>query len=235
MKKIGQGPNLIFFHGGGLRHNSYLPLIQELSKYFCVYYFNLPGHGKKQTDGNPSNAVKDIFREIKDINITDPIFVGHSLGGLYAYEVANKLGNFSSMVLLDPLLNKCKQRKGVLFLKYIFSKNIRGLFYHPPLIKFYCKAFLDILANFYFHRKCIKNVFNLLFNSVYKERLISENLERKMLIIHGRNDSMISFDEYPNFLKNKIVLVDGEHDWCMSNPEDTVKQIIRSLYKIRFY
>jgi pimeloyl-ACP methyl ester carboxylesterase len=235
MDKIGNGPNLVFLHGGGLRYNSYLPLINELSKYFRVYYFNLPGHGHRQTDGDPQSAVDNIYDEINRENIYNPIFVGHSLGGLYAYEVAYKLQSFSSIVLLDPLLNKCKQKKTVLIFKYFISKNLRGLIYHPRLIRFYFKAFIDILVNLYYQRKKIKIFLTLLFNSVYKERIISEDLEKKLLIIHGKNDSMINFSEYPNYLKNKIVLVDGEHDWCMSNPKDTVKQVIKSLYKIRFY
>ncbi|MBD3362252.1 alpha/beta fold hydrolase [Candidatus Dojkabacteria bacterium] len=227
MNKIGKGPNLIFFHGGGVRYNSYLPLMKALSSHYTVYYFDLPGHGSEMTNGNPIDAVNKLTQKIKNYSIGNPILLGHSFGGFCAYEVSKNLEDINQVILLNPLLIESKKNFLYLLFRFLILKNIRSIIMKPMIIKFYIKAFMDILINIFSQNINLVNTIKLLLNSTYCTKTPLNQSNPKTVILHGKHDSIIPYNNFQDGFKKITNLVDGEHDWCMNNVEDTVRKILK--------
>lgn len=231
MNKIGEGQNLIFFHGGGASYNSYFPLIKEISKYFTIYYFNLPGHGREATDGDPHSAIKQIYNQIKTEKIDNPILLGHSFGGFCAYEIARQLENVSKVILIDPLLIEYKENLVILIFRFLIKKNIRGLIINKKIAPFFISVLVDLVKNIFYQNMNVFKSIKLLINSAYcKKSEYTKNFNLK--ILHGKEDSIIPYKDIEDKYKEFITLIDGEHDWCMNNVEKTVQEIRKYLFAL---
>lgn len=80
----GGGPPLLFLHGWGVGHDSYLPLISQLAATHTVYAPDLPGFGKSPEPNAPWDV--DRYADFtaaycKANGLTEPVCVGHSNGG----------------------------------------------------------------------------------------------------------------------------------------------------------
>ncbi|MDP3560298.1 MAG: alpha/beta fold hydrolase [Legionellaceae bacterium] len=80
------GTPLVFFHGYGFDHGIWLSLLPELEARADIYFVDLPGHGLS------AELPWDIFKEeLKRALPSKPcIFIGWSLGGLYAIRWATE-------------------------------------------------------------------------------------------------------------------------------------------------
>lgn len=228
MNKLGQGQKIIFFHGGGVRYNCYLPLIKQLSRDYSVYYFNLPGHGGFKTDGNPQSSIDTIVELIQKENIEAPILLGHSYGGYVAYELAFRLKNVKKVLLIDPLLTQSKFKKGSLFYRFFVLKNVRAILFDIRILKFFLQASFDLLLNVLYHKLNTFDSIRLLINSAYCNKTIFDG-SFKLSIIHGDEDSIIPLNELNKQYENFINIVNGEHDWCMNDVKHTYKEILKYI------
>ena len=57
-KEIGSKTNIIFLHGWGANINSFMPVINEVSKKYNVYAIDLPGFGL--SDEPPANYMVNL-------------------------------------------------------------------------------------------------------------------------------------------------------------------------------
>lgn len=96
-KKSPGAPVVIFFHGFMGDHLEWKDLIAgsytELRDKYSYYIFDLPGHGKSLI-GKASLTLKSVIKTLKEFehhqNIQRPIYVGYSMGGRLALEMANR-------------------------------------------------------------------------------------------------------------------------------------------------
>ena len=82
--KRGNGKTVLILPGWGTTINTYVSLINSISKYTNVYCLDMPGFGSSQepdTDWNLDNYVDFIIDFIKSQNIKDLDLIGHSNGG----------------------------------------------------------------------------------------------------------------------------------------------------------
>ena len=103
--ECGAGETLVFLHGaGGMTPDD--PILAELATRFHVYAPYLPGYGETEECGTMRDML-DFALHTWDVvallGITNPILVGHSMGGMIAAEMAALAPNdVSRLALICP-------------------------------------------------------------------------------------------------------------------------------------
>lgn len=115
IKKIGEGPSLLLFHGGRGSWAHWLKNIDELSQHFTLYIPDLPSFG--QSDAIPKESTMDeyishVVAMVKELFQNNERFylAGFSFGGMTAAGVAGHLGE---QVIKLSLLGPAGFRKGL--------------------------------------------------------------------------------------------------------------------------
>ena len=83
----GEGDNVLILPGWGTNYNVYKNLIDNISKYAKVYYFDMPGFGKSEEPKeawNTDNFIELVKEFIKINKIDNITLIGHSNGGRIA-------------------------------------------------------------------------------------------------------------------------------------------------------
>ena len=99
-------PPLLFIHGAWHGAWCWKPLMNYLSEEgFTSYAFDLPGHGKRQSEGVIGLGIMDYVAEVKsvinELPLTKPILIGHSMGGIIAQKFLEK-NEARALVLVAP-------------------------------------------------------------------------------------------------------------------------------------
>jgi len=108
-ESFGTGPrDLLFIHGYMVRGTGrlYAPLYEQLGSHFRVLAIDLRGHGGSSgiTDATTFDELAtDIAAAVHELGLDQPIYVGHSLGGLLGLRTELECpGIFGGIVLLAP-------------------------------------------------------------------------------------------------------------------------------------
>jgi pimeloyl-ACP methyl ester carboxylesterase len=140
--KTGQGPTIVFIHGFCESLTMWEHWVLVLARTHTVYTLDLPGFGKSPLS-NPSinlEMVAVILQEWMEIQeITDPILIGHSLGGYVTLALTELMGTdiqaialLHSTALADSLEKKHTRDKTHQFIqKFGVEKFIES--FVPPL------------------------------------------------------------------------------------------------------
>lgn len=81
---LGEGSPLLFLHGWGVGHDSYLPLLQRLAETHTVFAPDLPGFGKTPEPSEPWDVVRYadfVVAYCRAKGLSEPVCIGHSNGG----------------------------------------------------------------------------------------------------------------------------------------------------------
>ena len=95
-------PTIVFLHGWGQNIDMMKPLADAFQKDFGILIVDLPGHGQSEEPENVwsiydfSECIKSLLSEL---NILNPILVGHSFGGKISLAYASKYST-SKLILL---------------------------------------------------------------------------------------------------------------------------------------
>ena len=99
------GPPLVLLHGRSANHSDWDGITERLALRFCVYVPDLRGHGGSDYPGSyglPEMA-EDIAALLDHLDIGKATVIGHSLGGMVAYDfAANHPERVDTLVLEDP-------------------------------------------------------------------------------------------------------------------------------------
>lgn len=185
--------SLLILPGWGDTRNTFTNLSAFLSNYFTVYIIDYPGFGNS-TFPNRDLTIFDysdlIYEFIKELNLDDPILIGHSFGGriitvltgYYQYK-------FSNIILMDSAGIKPKTtiKKLLHKLSYKIAKKIGKLLPKKYQKKYYKNLFnkyasTDYQALSINMRKTFQNVINTDLKNYLKY------INSKVLIIWGNND-----------------------------------------------
>ncbi len=101
----GKGDALLFLHGaGGMTAED--PFLAELARHHHVFAPFLPGYGETDECGDIRDMLDftlHTFDVAQALGLTDPLLVGHSLGGMIAAEMAAVAPNdVSRLALIAP-------------------------------------------------------------------------------------------------------------------------------------
>ncbi|WP_416867968.1 MAG: alpha/beta fold hydrolase [Imperialibacter sp.] len=103
-RKLGQGKPLIILHGLFGASDNWLTIGKSLSEHFEVYLVDQRNHGQSFHDPEHNFDVmaEDLANFIKDNNITQPIVLGHSMGGKVAMNYAlSHPGELEKLIVVD--------------------------------------------------------------------------------------------------------------------------------------
>lgn len=130
----GDGKPLILLHGWLASLETMKPLQKNLAQNFKVYNVDIIGFGKSELPEEPMNTddYGDFLASfINQLNIENPILIGHSNGGRTIINYAGRnLGDINKIVLIDSAGIKPKRKPSYYFKVYTFKlvKNIVKLF-----------------------------------------------------------------------------------------------------------
>ena len=109
---VGQGVSLVFIHGWGLNSGVWQPLVELLAKNYQVITVDLPGFGINRNCEITPYSVNNICQKISEVITQPAVFIGWSLGGLVATEMAlNFPGNVSGLITVAS--SPCFVEQGV--------------------------------------------------------------------------------------------------------------------------
>ena len=220
--QIGSGNAILFLHGGGVNALTYKKVLDLLSKNYLVIAPDLPCFGKSTCPSNIPDYSKILKKFITSLNFGKIAIVGHSFGGAAALQLSADDKNIQLMVLTDSAGLSQHFSKFRFLYVYFVEKTIRDIFkYRNP------KTFLLIVRDFF------ENIFKRFSEwkftiSVVKRFLLTDfpdfhNVSAKTLILWGEQDEIFPkiFAEkfHRNIENSELKLVDGNHDWCLFNPE----------------
>lgn len=106
--KFGTGPAVVVLHGIDIGWGQWHPNIRELSKYFTLYLFDLPGVGRSsslvRSGGLEDRLVAPLEFTINQLSLSGSHVIAHSIGAWVALKIAER-GNVSvgRLVLSGPL------------------------------------------------------------------------------------------------------------------------------------
>ncbi len=102
----GYKPPIILLHGLMTKGACWTPLAQALEKEYDVIMPDARGHGNSTAPNHGycyNNLAADVADLIKELRLTKPILLGHSMGGMTAAVVASQNSKrLGGLVLADP-------------------------------------------------------------------------------------------------------------------------------------
>ena len=189
----GEGKPLILLHGWLASSETMKPLQQHLSRNFKVYNVDIIGFGKSELPDKPMNTndFGDFLAKfIEQLNIENPILIGHSHGGRTVINYAGrKLGKINKIVLIDSAGIKPKRRINYYIKIYTYKivKKILKLF--PKNLERIRKKVLNKFgsADYKASPEILRKTMNIIINENQKE--IMKNINVPTLMIWGDKDT----------------------------------------------
>jgi pimeloyl-[acyl-carrier protein] methyl ester esterase len=102
----GKGPAIVFLHGWSLGKEAFGKQLRELCERYRVIVPDMRGHGnsKKFVNGDGIDTLaSDLERLLVELNLTDAVLVGWSMGALVAWQTATgpQRGRIRGIVTID--------------------------------------------------------------------------------------------------------------------------------------
>ncbi|KAF1712685.1 pimeloyl-[acyl-carrier protein] methyl ester esterase [Pseudoxanthomonas kalamensis DSM 18571] len=98
IRTVGAGPPIVLLHGWALHGGVFEPLLQRLHDRYQLHLVDLPGHGGSRDSDLPL-ALQPCVDEIA-ARTPDAVWLGWSLGGLFALKAAAMLPQVRGLVML---------------------------------------------------------------------------------------------------------------------------------------
>lgn len=189
----GEGKPLILLHGWLASSETMKPLQQHLSRNFKVYNVDIVGFGKSELPDKPMNTndFGDFLAKfIEQLNIENPILIGHSHGGRTVINYAGrKLGKINKIVLIDSAGIKPKRSINYYIKIYTYKivKKILKLF--PKNLERIREKVLNKFgsADYKASPEILRKTMNIIINEDQKE--IMKNINVPTLMIWGNKDT----------------------------------------------
>jgi pimeloyl-ACP methyl ester carboxylesterase len=230
--------NIVFIHGNSLSALSFKGQ-QEFFKDENLMFFELPGHGNNKSDSyteedySIEGFVSHLVKFVSKNNLTNFIFVGHSLGGHIAIEAMNEFTGLKGVFIYGapPIARPA---------------NIEQAFLPSPLVSLlfqekHTVEELDLLSKGFTSNENereniitqIQNTYGALRPLIAKaigeqkhkdEKKLVETIDIPIAVIHGENEPFANLDyletmKWRNLWKNKIhIIKNAAHSPHLENP-----------------
>lgn len=130
----GEGKDVVILHGWGCEIKTVQPIHKFLEKYFKVYSLDLPGFGGSDEPQYPfggADYARVVDGFLKQLNIDNPILIGHSNGGRTSIHLAAKR-KVNKLILVDSSGIKPKRSLNY-YVKVYTYKAMKNIFNLPLL------------------------------------------------------------------------------------------------------
>ena len=134
----GEGKNVVLIHGWGASLKSFQPVHNYLEKHFCTYSIDLPGFGESQEPKeiwSSEEYAELVIKFLKQLNIEEPILIGHSFGGKVSIRVAASNNKINKVILIGSAGIKPRRKPNYYFKVYSY-KLAKNIFKLPFLNKY---------------------------------------------------------------------------------------------------
>lgn len=216
--KQGSGPPVVLVHGLGAYLFSWRDTVAALSPRHTTYAVDLLGFGKSPppTHFTIEAQADEVAALIAKERLTNPVIIGHSMGGGVCLDLASRVGapSLSKMILIAPLTAPPSPTAGSIgdFAAVMQASNPAQALAEkllkrayaptstvtPAQIAGYARGISseDQILAFY---KYTKTVANVSFPATALSRINTETL-----IIWGKQDRVLPYDERADKLKQAI-------------------------------
>lgn len=253
----GSGPTLVLVHGFSVSWRIWKPVLPLLEKHYHVIAPTLPGHVgglPLKERASPLSIARALAEQLRDRGITDAHFVGQSLGGWLAFEMAR-------MGLARSALGLCSA--GAWREQAVIEKFMRDGKSGIRLIP-YLTPFLKLAVNFAPLRKKVlagemrhgdrmevadaREHFERFSKMTILDEFIDEKLEpMKALppdckvpvrVVWGACDTVLPFDKFGQpllellNLPSCLILDDCGHNPMFDDPQGVVKAIVEFIREV---
>lgn len=235
-EKTGSGNPIILLHGWAASSTIFESITNILKTKYTIYVIDLPGFGKSEEPDKPYNLddyVDLLYQFIIDLDIYNPILLGHSFGGRIAIKFAS-LYNVSKLILVDSAglkqKNFIKTKTKILLYKlkkkyYKITKNV--IKYNDLLIN---SGSTDYKEASVIMKKILVNVTNEYLDKHLKD------ITCDTLIIWGKKDDVTP---YYNAIKLKkkiknagLVTLEGVGHFPFIESKKTFNKILKSYLEV---
>ena len=235
-EKTGSGNPIILLQGWAASSTIFESITNILKTKYTIYVIDLPGFGKSEEPDKPYNLddyVDLLYQFIIDLDIYNPILLGHSFGGRIAIKFAS-LYNVSKLILVDSAglkqKNFIKTKTKILLYKlkkkyYKITKNV--IKYNDLLIN---SGSTDYKEASVIMKKILVNVTNEYLDKYLKD------ITCDTLIIWGKKDDVTP---YYNAIKLKkkiknagLVTLEGVGHFPFIESKKTFNKILKSYLEV---
>jgi pimeloyl-ACP methyl ester carboxylesterase len=241
----GSGDPIVLIHGAFDSHRWWDPIRDQLSQKYMIVTIDVRGHGESTKLKKPASVARfseDLHYVIEELDINNPVLVGHSMGGMIALQYTlDHPTNVKAQVLIatTPYVGKISIRRQ---LPYYLSKvklvnfetihedRLRKTF-HPSTpqatIEFAVKEEMKHVKDY---MKIIKSIEHFDVTSQL------ERINQPSLILVGDKESVLP--ERSQLLHAKIpnsrlkIMEGHDHNLIIDIPKRIVEEIIEFLNEI---
>lgn len=221
---FGKGKPLLFL-SGGIRALTYQKTVEVLARDYCVYLVDLPGFGKSTVPHDVWTLTEyadyiDAFTQSHKLK-QFPV-IGHSLGGGIGLALCAKSTNVSKLIIIGgagitPTINKfhfyfnLAIQKSVYDFLYAKNKRIQAIIFNNGLS--------TIHENIWYTKHILK-IANV---CIFTDFALFNEVTVPVSLVWGKDDELFSVQcaqKMKKLLSNSTLeIVQGNHDWCLLDPE----------------
>ncbi|MFH0892895.1 MAG: alpha/beta fold hydrolase [Bacteroidota bacterium] len=245
-QKMGEGRPLFILHGlFGLSDNWY-SIGKKLSSQFCVYIPDMRNHGHSghSDDMNYEVMSDDLTAFIESENITNPIIVGHSMGGKVALQFALNHSDIpAGLIIIDitaaqyPLHHK-KFTQDLLQVNFSDVKERKDIeiqleqFISEPAVLQLMMKNIQRNDKGRFHWKFNLDAISRNLENIHA-RIYSENTFKKpAMLLRGTDSEFVKEDSFAEtkllFPLLELSTIENAGHWVQADqPEEVLYKIIR--------
>lgn len=136
-KVSGTGRNVVLLHGWGCCIKTFEPVHNYLEKNFYTYSIDLPGFGESEepkTVWGVEEYGNLVIKFLEELNIENPILIGHSFGGKISIFIAAKK-KVNKVILIGSTGVKPKRKPSYYF--KVYSYKLAKHTFSLPLLRNY--------------------------------------------------------------------------------------------------
>jgi len=207
----GNGPPMVMIHGLGNGVGEWNWNLEELSRDFTVYAFDLPGHGESENFGYDFNLASTpslVIGFLRELNIDKPIIIGASLGGLIAlYFTIHFPEEVKKIVIISPpgLGREISWFLRFLTIPFFGDLLTMSSWEDKGAVNYFCGEHSSASVKEFFKTKKMEK------GRRVTRRAIVRILRKGIHFFKGQNDAILQTASLPN-LKNEILIIWGDLD-----------------------
>lgn len=228
----GKNDPFIILHGWGCSHLDVEILVNFLCKNFKVYVLDFPGFGFSKEPIKPLGIpflAEMLNNFITDLNIKNPIILGHSYGGRVGIEYASRYDNISKLILLSSAgikhhyVSNTIEIKKYKLKKWYYKKTHQVMKYNTLVTT---SGSNDYKNASLVHKKMLSLAVN------YNQKKSLKKIKVETLIIWGENDNVTPLkDAYLMHKKIKssgLVIVPNAGHFVYLDNFDYLQRVLNS-------